>query len=96
VLAFTALVVLTFAAARSCQQRQVRISKEQAIVTARREVAFDPRRTQVRMVRQGLQSRPVWAVSLSIPGRQPDTFSRIAVVRVDANTGKVLGMATQR
>jgi hypothetical protein len=90
-LAFAALVVLTFVAARSCQQRQVRIPKDQAIATARHEVSFTPRRTQIRMVRQGLNSHPVWAVSLSVPGQRKDTFSRLAVVRVDANTGKVLG-----
>jgi hypothetical protein len=40
-------------------------------------------------VRQGLNARPYWAVSLSVPGEDSDSFRRLATVRVDANTGKV-------
>ena len=50
---------------------------------------FTPKRTQVRFLRQGLDSKPYWIVSLSRPGKQRGTFSELAVVRVDANTGKV-------
>lgn len=84
------VLALTFVAARNCQQSQVRITKEQAIGTAEREVAFDPTHTQVRLLRQGLGSTPFWIVSLSIP-RDEDlqAFRRLAVVRVDASTGKV-------
>jgi hypothetical protein len=51
-------------------------------------VDFRPKQTQVRLVRQGIDSRPFWAVSLSIP-TGPGTYSRLTTVRVDANTGKV-------
>lgn len=88
-LAVVGLVALTFVAAQACQQSRVRVTKEQAIATAQREIRFEPQRTQVRMVRQGLRSHPVWAVSLSVPR------SSLAVVRVDANTGKVLEVAAQ-
>jgi hypothetical protein len=74
--------------AQTCQQSQVRLTKDQAIATARRQVDFTPSRTQVRLVRQGLKSRPYWAVSLSIP-KGPNEFERLTTVRVDANTGKV-------
>ncbi|MGH2762765.1 MAG: PepSY domain-containing protein [Thermoleophilaceae bacterium] len=67
----------------------MRISKEQALATARDEVDFTPRRTQIRLLRQGIQSTPFWIVSLSVPGEREGTFRRLAVVRVDANTGKV-------
>ena len=46
-------------------------------------------RTQVRLLRQGLPSKPFWIVSLSGPGSVEGTFSSLAVVRIDANTGKV-------
>ena len=38
---------------------------------------------------QGVPSKPFWIVSLSRPGKRPGTFSELAVVRIDANTGKV-------
>jgi hypothetical protein len=83
------VLVLAFVFAQTCQKDQVRVSKEQAIQTARDQVTFEPERTQIRMLRQGINSRPFWIVSLSIPGETEDTFERIAVVRVDANSGKV-------
>jgi len=82
------LFVLTLGVSRSCQQSQVRVGKERAIASARARVAFAPRQTQVRLVRQGLNARPYWAVSLSVPGPN-GSFRRLATVRVDANTGKV-------
>ena len=80
---------LAFAVSRGCQQSQIRITKEQAIATAEREIDFDSSSTQVRLLRQGLSSEPFWIVSLSIPTAQRDVFRRLAVVRVDANTGAV-------
>jgi hypothetical protein len=88
VVLLVALFALTLVVSRSCQQSQVRITKEQAIASARERVGFTPRRTQVRLVRQGLNARPYWAVSLSVPG-EGGSFRRLATVRVDANTGKV-------
>jgi hypothetical protein len=89
------LLVLIFVVSQSCQQSQVRFTKDQAIAKAERQVAFDPTRTQVRMVRQGLGSKPFWIVSLSIP-REDGGFARLAVVRVNANTGKVASVQVQR
>lgn len=94
------LVAITFVASRSCQQDQVRITKEQAIVTAKRQIQFVPTYTQIRLLRQGVQSRPDWVVSLSIPrthqGSAPSAFRELAIVRVDANTGKVVDVKVQR
>ncbi|MGH2712799.1 MAG: PepSY domain-containing protein [Thermoleophilaceae bacterium] len=84
-----AVLLAAFVFAQTCQKSQVRLSKEEAIATAREEVDFTPQRTQIRLLRQGIQSKPFWVVSLTIPGKTEDTFKRIAVVRVDANTGKV-------
>jgi hypothetical protein len=93
------VLALAFVASRSCQQGQVRITKEQAIATAERQIPFDPTRTQVRLLRQGLSSKPFWVVSLSIPrGDDLDTqdFRQLAVVKVDANTGKVAEVKIQQ
>jgi len=89
VLVIGLVLVAAFVFAQTCQKDQVRVSKEQAIQTAREQVSFEPERTQIRMLRQGINSKPFWIVSLSIPGETEDTFKQIAVVRVDANNGKV-------
>jgi hypothetical protein len=85
-----AVLVLAFFVSRSCQQSQVRITEEQAIATAERQVDFESENTQIRLLRQGLTSKPFWIVSLSVPGDEGEnTFSRLALVRIDANTGEV-------
>jgi hypothetical protein len=88
-LAVVALFLVTLAAAKGCQQAQVRIPKDRAIVTARAQAGFTPERTQVRLVRQGLNAHPFWAVSFSVTAPSGDGYSRLTTVRVDANTGKV-------
>jgi hypothetical protein len=84
------LFAVCLVAATTCQKRQIRISKETAIVTATRAADFRPQRTQVRLVRQGLNGHPYWAVSLSIPGKDGNGYARVSVARVDANTGKLV------
>lgn len=88
VLLIVVVFAAAFAVAQGCQKSQVRITKEQAIASAQRQVDFRAERTQVRLVRQGLDSQPYWAVSLSIPAANGE-FKRLATVRIDANTGKV-------
>jgi hypothetical protein len=55
---------------------------------------------QVRFLRQGINSRPTWVVSLSIPFPDADvdaqTFRELALVSVNANTGKVVSVKVQR
>jgi hypothetical protein len=89
VLVIVLVLVAAFVFAQTCQKDQVRVSKEQAIQTAMQQVSFEPERTQIRLLRQGINSKPFWIVSLTIPGETEGTFRRIAVVRVDANNGKV-------
>jgi Peptidase propeptide and YPEB domain len=84
-----ALLAVAFVVARTCQEEQVRLTKEQAIERAEQQVDFEPTRTAVRLLRQGLDSKPFWIVSLSIPRRGGEGYRRLAVVRIDANTGKV-------
>jgi hypothetical protein len=83
------VLVAAFVFAQTCQKDQVRVSEEQAIQTARQQVSFEPERTQIRFLRQGINSKPFWIVSLSIPGEVEGTFRRIAVIRIDANNGRV-------
>ena len=89
VLAFVLLLGVTIFAAQSCQQSQIRLSKERAISIARPHAGFSAERTQVRLVRQGLTGRPSWAVSFSVPGTGHDEYSKLTTVRVNANSGKV-------
>jgi hypothetical protein len=89
------LFAVTLLFSQSCQQSQVRIPQERAIATARAEVDFRPARTQIRLVRQGLNAKPFWAVSLSIPARE-GSLGRIATVRIDANNGKVAAVNDDR
>ena len=84
------LFAICLVAATTCQKRQIRISKETAIVTATRAADFKPERTQVRLVRQGLNGHPYWAISLSIPANGGNGYKRVSVARVDANTGKLV------
>ena len=92
ILVLIALLVLAGVVARSCQQAQIRITKDQAIAIADRQVDFSPGSTQIRMLRQGLNRKPFWFVSLSDPigsATDPQGFTRLVVVEIDANTGKV-------
>jgi hypothetical protein len=84
-----ALLAVTAVAAQSCQQSQIRFSKEAAIDRARPEAGFAPQRTQVRLVRQGLTGHPFWAVSFSVTAPSGDGYAKLTTVRVDANTGVV-------
>jgi hypothetical protein len=83
------VLVVAFVAAQTCQRSSVRLDKNQAIAKAEQQVDFTPKRTQIRLLRQGLTSKPYWVVSLSRPGKRAGTFSELAVVRINANTGTV-------
>ena len=87
-----AILLLAFVAAQTCQKSQIRFDKNEAITRAERQVEFTPTRTQIRLLRQGLESKPYWIVSLSTPGKVKGTFHNLAVVRIDANTGKVVSV----
>jgi hypothetical protein len=86
-----AVFVLALVVARTCQEARVRVEKDQAIAIAKREVDFVPRETQIRFLRQGIGREPFWFVSLGVPidDRDDGGFSQLAVVKIDANTGKV-------
>jgi hypothetical protein len=91
-----AVLVVAFVASQTCQKSSIRLDKDQAIAKATRQVDFRPTGTQIRLLRQGITSRPYWIVSLSRRGKRPGTFSELAVVRINANTGKVETINQQR
>jgi hypothetical protein len=84
-----AVLIVAFVAAQTCQKSSTRVNKDQAIAMAKSEVDFTPKRTQIRFLRQGLTAKPYWVVSLSRPGKRRGTFSALAVIRINANTGKL-------
>ena len=90
------VLALAGVAAQTCQKSSIRVTKEQAIAKAEQRVDFEPQRTQIRFLRQGLTGRPFWVVSLSRPGKRKDTFTELAVVRINANSGKVETVSPQR
>jgi Peptidase propeptide and YPEB domain len=96
VLVIALVLAAAFVVAKGCQQSQVRVTKEQAIAAAKREVDFSPRITNVRLLRQGLGSKPFWFVNLSVPGRDINQPRRLSVVKIDANTGKIEDVDRQR
>ena len=91
-----AVLALAFVAAQTCQQSQIRYTKEQAIAKAEAQVDFEPDRTQIRLLRQGITSEPFWIVSLSVAGESENSFRELALVKIDANSGKVDSVSIQR
>lgn len=81
--ALAVLLVLGLLASRSCNPGTGAISQERAIELAIAEAGFAPTDTRVRMIRQGVPSRPYWLVGLREPGGGAVTFE------VDAETGAV-------
>jgi hypothetical protein len=83
------VLIVAFIAAQTCQKSSIRLDKEQALAKAEAQVNFTPKREQIRLLRQGLSSKPYWMVSLSRPGKRQGTFSELAVFKINANTGKL-------
>jgi hypothetical protein len=91
-----AVLVVAFVASQTCQKSSIRLDKDQAIAKAKGQVDFTPKRTQIRLLNQGIPSKPYWIVSLSRPGKRKGTFSALAVIRINANTGRVETVEQQR
>ena len=90
------VLAVAFMVAQTCQQSQIRVTKEQAIAKAERQVDFEPDRTQIRLLRQGITSEPFWIVSLSVAGEREDSFRELAIVKIDANNGELDSVRQQR
>ena len=70
----------------------VEISEEDAVATARAQIDFEPERTEARVLRQGISTRPVWVVVFTVPDPEGgrNDFLRHAAVRVDASSGELI------
>lgn len=90
-----AVLLVALLVARSCGSRETEISKEEAVEIARGEIDYEPDRVMTRFVPRGADSRPNWAVSLSIVG-EGGRLERITVVVVDGRTGEVVETRVQR
>lgn len=68
--------------------RGISIDEQDAVRIAQRHIDFAPTSTVVRLVRRGIESRPFWAVSFSVPSEEG--YAHLAVVLVDASDGEVV------
>lgn len=73
----------------------VTVTSEQAVEIASEELDFEAEQTAVKLVREGIGLRPVWAVSFSIPGSGGVDFERLLVVTVDAQSGDILKISRE-
>jgi hypothetical protein len=83
------LIALGLVLTRVLGRTDTKVSKDDAIAVARPKVDFKPQGHNIRLLRQGIPPRPVWAVSFWIR-KTGGGFSRITVVLVDANSGRVM------
>jgi hypothetical protein len=88
ILVLAALLVVALLVARTCGATHAEVTEAQAIAIAKEQIDYTPDLVQVRLLRQGIKSRAVWAVSLSKKRQNGDLYD-ITVVTVDARTGAV-------
>jgi peptidase YpeB-like protein len=83
-----AVLLIAFVASRSCASVGNRISQDEAVAIAKKQVDYVPEKVQVRLLKRGIQSRPFWAVSLSTVAPN-GSLERVTVVVIDARSGRV-------
>lgn len=81
------LIGLTFVVSRSCQQSQIKVTQTEAVAAAKRLIDFKPTSTTVRLLRQGLQTKPFWIVVMSVT--RGNKILRLAQVHIDAKSGEI-------
>ena len=89
-----ALIGLTFLVSRSCQQSQIKVGQDEALATARSQIHFKPNGSSIRLLRQGLETRPFWIVVFY--DRRGDDLITRAQVHIDAKTGEVTEVTRAR
>jgi peptidase YpeB-like protein len=82
------LLILALVLTRGLGRTGHDVSKDDAVKIARARVDFKPDGYNIRFIRRGIPPRPFWVVSFWIR-RATGGYSRITVVLVDANTGRV-------
>jgi hypothetical protein len=81
------LLLVALIVTRTCASQDNLVSDDEAVAVARAQIDFEPEQTSVRFLRQGVPSRPYYAVSFST-GTDGQPGYRLTTVLVDANTGK--------
>ena len=84
-----ALLALGLVLTRVLGRTTPKVSKADAVAVARPKVDFKPQGYNIRLLRQGIPPRPVWAVSFWIR-KAGGGYSKITLVLVDANSGRVM------
>jgi hypothetical protein len=92
---FALAVVLgvAFLATKGCASSGTKYSAKDAIAIARKQLDFTPKCVQIRYLRSGFKSEPVWAVALWT--LKNGRFDRLTNVIVAARTGKVVSVRKQ-
>jgi len=83
-----ALILIGLTLTRFTGHGGQQVSEERAVEIARPQVNFTPEGHNIRLVRQGIPPRAVWAISFWIKDRQ-GTPTQLTVVLVDASTGQI-------
>jgi hypothetical protein len=73
----------------------VPVTSERAVEIATERLDFEPDRTAVRLVREGIDFHPVWAVSFSTSGSGEDLYDQVLVVSVDGQTGDIVRVSRE-
>jgi hypothetical protein len=93
VLALAAVLAAAFLATKGCASSGTKYSANDAIAIARKQLDFTPKCVQIRYLRIGLKSEPIWAVALW--PLKNGRFDRLTHVIVAARTGKVVSVRKQ-
>jgi hypothetical protein len=83
-----AVLLVAFAATKSCARQQHKIGQDEAVAIARKEIDFEPDRYQIRYLPQGLPPVYYWGVNFQTLDAN-GTVTRVQVVLVNADTGEV-------
>jgi hypothetical protein len=82
------LLALGFVLVHVVDRPGAKVSQDEAVVIARKQIDFQPEDHQIRFLRRGIPSRGYWAVSFFIR-KEAGGYERVTVVLVDAASGKV-------
>ena len=88
------LLLLMFVCGGMSFSGDVPVSQEQAIDIAAGHVDFDYEDVGTRLIRQGFQNIPVWAVAFSVPGQGGNEYEELVMVEVNGRTGEVVRVRT--
>ena len=83
-----AVLFVAFLATKSCARHQNKISQDEAVAIARKEIDFEPTTYQVKYLPQGVPPVYYWAVNFAVEEENGQVV-HTEVVLVNANTGTV-------